>query len=56
MAKKKYSAKAEKVIGAKMEKMKGEDRPQNQKVAISLSEAREKGLKVPPAKKKAKKK
>ena len=43
----KYSKEAEKAIGAKMHKMKGEDRPQKQKVAIALSEAREKGLKVP---------
>lgn len=55
MAKKKYSLKAEKVIINKMEKMKGEDRPQNQKQAIAIETAREKGLKVPPAKKKAKK-
>jgi len=44
---KKYSKKAEKAIGAKMEKMKGEKKPQKQKVAIALSEARKKGLKVP---------
>ena len=43
----KYSKKAEKAIGEKMHKMKGEDRPQAQKVAIALSEARAKGLKVP---------
>lgn len=49
---KKYSKKAEKAIGAKMHKMKGESRPQKQKVAIALSEARSKGLKVPKAKKK----
>lgn len=48
----KYSKKAEKAIGNKMDKMKGEDKPQKQKVAIALSEAREKGLKVPPEKKK----
>ena len=53
---KKYSKKAEKVIGAKMEKMKGEDRPQKQKVAIAISEAKEKGLKVPSKKKSAPKK
>lgn len=52
---KKYSKKAEKAISSKMEKMKGEDKPQKQKVAIAMSEAREKGLKAP-AKKKAKKK
>lgn len=51
---KKYSAKAQKAISAKMSKMKGEDKPQAQKVAISISEARKKGLKVP--KPKAKKK
>ena len=48
---KKYSKKAEKVIAKKMEKMKGENKPQKQKVAISLSEARRKGLKVPKKKK-----
>jgi hypothetical protein len=53
---KKYSKKAEKVISAKMEKMKDEDKPQKQKVAIALSEAREKGLKVPAKKKTSKKK
>lgn len=45
--KSKYSKKAEKAIGSKMHKMKGEDRPQKQKVAIALSEAREHGFKVP---------
>lgn len=49
---KKYSPKAQKAISAKMEKMKGEDKPQKQKVAIAMSEARKKGLKVPKAKKK----
>ena len=44
---KKYSKKAQKAISAKMHKMKGEDRPQKQKVAIAMSEARKKGLKVP---------
>lgn len=43
----KYSKAAQKAISAKMHKMKGEDRPQAQKVAIAMSEAREKGLKVP---------
>jgi hypothetical protein len=43
----KYSKKAEKAISAKMHKMKGEKKPQKQKVAIALSEARKKGLKVP---------
>lgn len=45
----KYSKKAEKAIGDKMHKMKGEDKPQKQKVAIAISEARRKGLKVPNA-------
>jgi len=36
--------------------MKGEDKPQKQKVAIALSEAREKGYKVPKKKKASKKK
>lgn len=49
---KKYSKKAEKAISAKMHKMKGEKKPQKQKVAIAMSEARKKGLKVPKAKKK----
>lgn len=44
---KKYSKRAEKFISAKMHKMKGEKKPQKQKVAIALSEARKKGLKVP---------
>lgn len=35
-----------------MSKMKGEKKPQAQKVAIAISEARRKGLKVPKAKKK----
>lgn len=52
----KYSKKAQKAIGAKMSKMKGEDKPQAQKVAIAMSEARKKGLKVPKKKKAAKKK
>ena len=43
----KYSKKAEKAISSKMHKMKGEKKPQKQKVAIALSEARKKGLKVP---------
>jgi len=53
---KKYSKKAQKAISDKMSKMKGEDKPQKQKVAIAMSEAREKGLKVPAKKKKVKKK
>lgn len=48
----KASKKAQKVISSKMEKMKGEDKPQKQKVAIAMSEARSKGLKVPKAPKK----
>lgn len=47
----KYSKKAQTAISNKMERMKDEDRPQKQKVAIALSEARKKGLKVPPPKK-----
>ncbi len=47
MAAKKYSKKAQKAISSKMHKMRGENRPQKQKVAIALSEARRKGLKVP---------
>lgn len=50
--KSKYSPKAQKVIGSKMHAMKGEKRPQKQKVAIALSEARSRGLKVPKAPKK----
>lgn len=49
MAESKYSPKAEESIGSKMHLMKDEDRPQNQKVAIALSYARKKGLKVPGA-------
>lgn len=48
----KYSDKAKETISNKMEKMKGEDKPQDQKVAIAMSEARQKGEKVPPPKKK----
>lgn len=43
----KYSKAAQRAISAKMDKMKGEDKPQAQKVAIAISEARRKGLKVP---------
>lgn len=50
----KMSKKAQKAVSAKMHKMKGEDRPQKQKVAIAMSEARKKGLKVPKAKAKKK--
>jgi hypothetical protein len=45
----KYSAKARATIGRKMSAMKGEHRPQAQKVAIALSTARAKGQKVPRA-------
>ena len=44
---KKYSKKAQEFISKKMHKMKGEDKPQAQKVAIAMSMAREKGMKVP---------
>lgn len=50
-----YSKKARESIRNKMKKMKGEERPEDQKVAIAISEAREKGLKVPPPKKRKKK-
>jgi len=43
----KYSKEAQDFISNKMHKMKGEDRPQDQKVAIAMSYARKKGLKVP---------
>lgn len=43
----KYSKKAQKFIGHKMHKMKGEDKPQAQKVAIAMSMARQEGMKVP---------
>ena len=49
---KKYSKKAQEVISSKMSKMKNEDMPQKQKVAISISEAKSKNLKVPSKKKK----
>lgn len=52
----KYSKEAQATIGAKMHKMKGEDRPQAQKVAIAMSEVREKGLKVPARRKRGKRK
>lgn len=47
---KKYGPGAKKTIEHKMEKMKGEDKPQEQKLAIAIEEAREKGEKVPPKK------
>lgn len=43
----KTSKKAQRVIGNKMHAMKGEKRPQKQKVAIAMDEARRRGLKVP---------
>lgn len=46
-----YSEKAKEFISKKLSKMAGEDKPQNQKVAIALSVAREKDLKVPKEKK-----
>lgn len=46
-AKRKYSKKAQKVISRKMSVMKGENRPRKQKIAIALSTARARGLKVP---------
>lgn len=45
--KSKYSEKAKEFISKKMSKMADEEKPQDQKVAIALSMAREKGLKVP---------
>jgi hypothetical protein len=45
--KSRYSNKARKTIGRKMRAMKGEGRPRKQKIAIALSTARAKGLKVP---------
>ena len=47
----KYSEKATEFISNKMSKMADEDKPQDQKVAIALSMARKKGLKVPKEKK-----
>lgn len=47
----KYSEKAKEFISKKMSKMADEDKPQDQKVAIAMSMAREKGLKVPAEKK-----
>lgn len=46
-----YSDEAEEAVGDKTDKMKNEKKPQKQKVAIAMSEARGKGLKVPPPKK-----
>jgi hypothetical protein len=42
-----YSEKAKEFISNKMEKMADEDKPQAQKVAIAMSMARKKGMKVP---------
>lgn len=47
----KYSEKAKEFISNKMSKMADEDKPQDQKIAIALSKARKKGLKVPDEKK-----
>jgi Family of unknown function (DUF6496) len=44
---KRYSPKARKVISSKLHAMKGEKRPRAQKIAIALSTARDRGLKVP---------
>lgn len=46
-----YSDKAREFISKKLSKTADEDKPQNQKVAIAMSMAREKGLKVPKEKK-----
>jgi hypothetical protein len=43
----KYSKKAKASIAGKMHAMRGEGRPQKQKIAIALSQARARGLKVP---------
>ena len=48
----KISKKAQKVVAKKMHIMKSEKKPQKQKIAIALSEARSKGFKVPKSKKK----
>lgn len=42
---KKYSKKAQEIVSEKLHKMKDEDRPQKQKIAIALSYARKKGSK-----------
>jgi hypothetical protein len=49
-ANKKYSAKAQSDISKAMHEMKGEKKPRKQKIAIALSKARSKGLKVPKTK------
>lgn len=48
---KKYSKAAEETISKKMDKMKNEDMPHRQKVAIAIEEARKEHQKVPPKKK-----
>lgn len=50
----KYSKKAQSRISEKMSYMKGEDKPQKQKVAIAMDTARHAGLKVPKRKRKKK--
>ncbi|GIV44009.1 MAG: hypothetical protein KatS3mg035_1132 [Bacteroidia bacterium] len=42
-----YSKAAKEFISSKMKKMAGEKKPHDQKIAIAMSMAREKGLKVP---------
>jgi hypothetical protein len=44
---KKYSKLAGKIIEKKLNKMKNEDKPKKQKIAISLEYAKSKGFKVP---------
>lgn len=44
---KRFSKLAERFIGEKMHKMKDEDRPQKQKVAIALSYAKKEGFQIP---------
>jgi hypothetical protein len=46
-----YSDKAREFISKKLSKTAKEDKPQDQKVAIAINMAREKGLKVPKEKK-----
>lgn len=48
----KYSEAGREFVAKKMKKMSDEDKPQDQKVAIAMSIAREKGLKVPKEKNK----
>lgn len=42
-----YSKKAQSYIGKKISKLKDEGMPRDQQIAVSISMAREKGLKVP---------